>query len=140
MIQDFINANSIDAKVVSFQNETPIRKVILLTGLTDSSFAKAVPFVDEKMNFFVLIKLANEESDILTAEDLFNKNLNDLDSKSVEKFTGFKKNYFPPISVFGVEVKLTLAAKKQKKLLFALSENEYLIIDVDEIKKAQELS
>ena len=89
MVQDFVSANSIDAKVVSFQKEVSVEKVLALNNLSTSSFAKAVPFVDDKMNIFVLIKIASEKEDISFAEDIFDKNLNPIDSKTIEKITGF---------------------------------------------------
>ncbi|MGI6589764.1 MAG: hypothetical protein ACOX1V_03840 [Candidatus Iainarchaeum sp.] len=140
MVQDFVSANSIDAKVVSFQKEVSVEKVLALNNLSTSSFAKAVPFVDDKMNIFVLIKIASEKEDISFAEDIFDKNLNPIDSKTIEKITGFKKNFFPPISVLGAKMEFTPLAKKQKQLVFSLSEKEYLIIGVDGIKKSQEIS
>ena len=51
MVQDFVSANSIDAKVVSFQKEVSVEKVLALNNLSTSSFAKAVPFVDDKKYF-----------------------------------------------------------------------------------------
>ncbi|HPM85692.1 MAG: hypothetical protein WC122_01060 [archaeon] len=140
MIQDFIKVNSIDAKVVSFQTQITIEKVLALNELTISSFAKAIPFVDDRMDIFVLIKIVSEEGGISLVEDAFDKNLGVVDSKTIEKLTGFKKDYFPPISVLGAKITFSPLAEKQKKLVFALNEREYLIISVKEIKKAQEIS
>lgn len=140
MIQDFINANSLDAQIIKFPSDVIIDKVLSEAKLNISSYAKALPFVNEKMNFFVVISIANEKITIEDAEDLFDENLDEIDSGEVFKLTGFEKNAFPPISILGVKIEFTKEANKQKKLVFALSPREYLVIDVESIKKAQELS
>lgn len=140
MIQDFIDANELDARIVSFPSEVSVEKALALNELTISNYAKAVPFVNEKMDFFVVVKLASEKVDIEDAEDLFDENLNEIDSTETEKLTGFEKSFFPPVSVLGAKLVFTKLASKSKKFLFALGPKEYLIINVDSIRKAQELS
>jgi len=140
MIQDFITSNELNAQLLNFPNDVSIDKALSVAKLNISSFAKAHPFVNEKMDFFVVILIATEKVGIEQAEDLFDINLEEIDSFEVLKLTGFEKNAFPPISILGAKVVFTKLAEKQTKLLFELSPREYLVIDVASIKKAQELS
>ena len=140
MIQDFIDSNELNAQILKFPIDVSIDKALSTAKLNVSSFAKARPFVNEKMDFFVVILIANEKIGIEEAEDLFNLNLEEIDSFEVLKLTGFEKNVFPPISILGAKVVFTKLAEKQTKLLFELSPREYLVIDVASIRKAQELS
>ena len=140
MIQDFIDANKLNAQLLKFPSDASIDKALSAAKLNISCYAKAFPFVDEKMDFFVVIAIANEKVDVELAEDLFDENLEEVDSSEVLKLTGFEKEYFPPISIFGAKVVFTKNAKKQKKLMFELSPREFLVIDIPSIEKSQELS
>ena len=140
MIQDFIDSNCLDAKIFKFPSDVSITKALSAAKLNISSYAKASAFVNDKMDFFVVISIANEKVTIADAEELFNKNLDEIDEGEVLKLTGFEKDYFPPISVFGAKVSFTKEVKKQDKLLFELSPREYLVIEVSSIIKGQELS
>lgn len=140
MIQDFITANELNAQLLKFPSDVSIDKALSMAKLNISSYAKASPFVDEKMDFFVVISIASEKVNIEVAEDLFDENLNEVESIEVLKLTGFEKNTFPPISIFGAKSVFTKEAKKQKKLIFQLSPREYLVIDIPSIEKSQELS
>ncbi len=140
MLQDFITANELNAQLLKFPSDISIEKALSNAKMNISSYAKASVFVNDKMDFFIVISVANEKVNIEIAEDLFDMNLEEVDFIDVLKLTGFEKENFPPISVFGAKVAFTKEVKKQKKLFFELSPREYLVIDIDSIKKGQELS
>jgi len=140
LILDFIKTNELNAELIKFPTDVSIEKVLFQTKSNISSYARASVFVDEKMDFFIVIGIASEKIGISEAEDLFDKNLEEIDSSEVLKLTGFEKEYFPPISILGAKVIFTKLAEKQKKLIFELSPREFLVIDILSIKKSQELS
>ncbi len=140
MLQDFIDSNALNAQIIKFSSDVSVTKALSVAKLNIFACAKASAFVNDKMDFFVVVFIANEKVTIETAKDLFDVNLQEVDEGEVLKLTGFEKDYFPPISVFGAKVSFTKEAKKQKKLFFELSPREYLAIDVASIIKGQELS
>jgi prolyl-tRNA editing enzyme YbaK/EbsC (Cys-tRNA(Pro) deacylase) len=140
MIQDFITSNELNAQILKFHSDVSVDKALSVAKLNISAYAKASPFVNEKMDFFVVLSIASEKVNIEIAEDLFDENLEEIDANEVLKLTGFEKNNFPPISIFGAKSVFTKEAKKQKKLIFELSSREYLVIDIPSIEKSQELS
>jgi len=140
MIQDFIDSNKLNAQILKFPSDVSIDKALSQAKLNISSYAKALVFVNEKMDFFVLLANWDEKVGIMDAEDLFDENLEEVDSNEVLKLTGFEKENFPPISIFGAKSVFTKKVKKQKNLVFKLSPRDYLVIDIASIKKAQELS
>ena len=140
LILDFIKTNELNAELIKFPTDVSIDKVLFQTKSNISSYARASVFVDEKIDFFIVIGIASEKIGIGEAEDLFDKNLEEIDSSEVLKLTGFEKEYFPPISILGAKVTFTKTAEKQKKLVFELSPREFLVIDIVSIRKSQELS
>lgn len=143
-IKNFIEVNKINAKIISFKEEVTPEKALALNNLSKSSLARVTPFVDDKMNFFVLIKLVEEETSLSEEIDfvktLSKKNLGEVSSKEVEKLTGFTKKNFPPLAVFGVKTFFTKRALNKPQLLFVLNEKEFLLIPPTEVIKAQEIS
>ncbi len=141
MLEDFIEVNKLDAKIVKFNTDTFPEKALLQTKLPPSSLVKTIVFVDEKMDFFVVVAGSDSTVSELDAEDLFEKNkLEKAERKDVYNRAGVDINYFPPIGIFGAKVVLEEKLKEQKYLLFPLSAREFLIILTNDVIKAIELS
>ena len=136
MIADFLAANSIDGRIVSFDSDTSIAKACDKAKVPVTSVGKTVLFSDRKEDFFVVIARAGVHVPLEEACELFDKKEGELsisDAKIVLNLTGFSKEYFPPVSVFGVTVALHSSVKDHKVLIFALSEREFLAISPKEI-------
>jgi len=141
MIQDFIKTNSLDARVISFDSDTSFQTAVKGAHVSDFAAVKAVPFMDNKVNIYVLISPVGEEVTPLDAMDVFDDvTLEEIMEDDVLKLTGFNKKHFPPIGVFGVKVGFHLALVKQKVFIFCLNPREYLVISRDSINKAIELN
>jgi prolyl-tRNA editing enzyme YbaK/EbsC (Cys-tRNA(Pro) deacylase) len=141
MLEDFIEVNKFDGKVLKFINDTSPEKALSEAKIPSSSLVKTVVFTDDKMDFYVVVANACEEVSILDAEDLFDKDLlQKADRKDVYNRAGVDINHFPPIGIFGARVILTEKVKKQKYLLFELSSKEFLVILTDDVIKAIELT
>lgn len=140
MISDFIEANNLGARVLSFPSDCSLAHALKAAHLSENSAAKAVPFVDEKMDFFVVIAAESEAVLVVDAEELFGVPLEVAVDNEVLKITGFERKFFPPIGVFGVKVAFHNSILKQKTLLFCLSPREYLIISKGDIEKSVEIN
>ncbi|MFA5126253.1 MAG: YbaK/EbsC family protein [archaeon] len=137
MIRDFLEANKLEGRVFSFPSDTSIEKAAEEAHLSVDSIAKAFLFIDEKMDFFAVIALLGSKISSKEACSLFKKKfLEEADSEQILKFAGFEENFFPPVSVFGVRVVLHSSVKNRKSLLFALSNREFLLINTEDILKA----
>jgi len=140
MIADFLEVNKLDGRVLSFNADTPAEKALTSVHLPNNSFARAVPFFDEKYNFFVVIVSSEESITAKEAESLFlGKTLSSATEKKVYNLSGFEKKFFPPVSVYEAKVALHSSIKEKKTLLFQLSHREFLLIKTTDILKASEL-
>ncbi len=141
MINDFIKANSLDARVMSFASITSFDTAIKQAHVSDFAAVKAIPFFSKKLGVHVLISPVGEEATEDDAMDAFDINgLEKMVDDDVLKLTGFDKKYFPPIGVYGVKVGFHLNLEKQKVFLFCLNPREYIVISRESIIKSVELS
>jgi len=141
MINDFLEVNTLDGQVVSFPSVTSIKKVADTVHLSEDCIAKAVPFVDDKLDFFIVVLSMKESITAKEANELFNKtDLVPAQEKEVVSLLGIDKTYFPPIAVFGATTLVHNSIKDKKRILFALSEKDFLVIATSEIEKANELN
>jgi prolyl-tRNA editing enzyme YbaK/EbsC (Cys-tRNA(Pro) deacylase) len=140
MIQDFIEVNNIDGKIVTFPSVTILEKAATSLHLSSDCMAKSFVFSDDKLDYFIVVAKFDEIVDEKEANKLFNKtNLVSAEAKDVYRLTGFEKRYFPPIAIYGTKTVLADSVKKKNNLLFALNENEFLLISPNGILQANEL-
>jgi prolyl-tRNA editing enzyme YbaK/EbsC (Cys-tRNA(Pro) deacylase) len=139
MIKDFLEANNLNGKVFSFPSDISLEKAMQEAHLSQGSVAKTFVFVDEKMDFFGVISQVDSSISAKEACSLFKKKfLEEASSEEVLRLTGFKKEFFPPVSVFGLRVILHPSIISKKRLLFALSNREFLSINTEDILRISE--
>ena len=140
MINDFLEVNKIDGKIISFPSVTSVEKVADFVHLSASSIAKAVPFVDEHMDFFVVVLGMDDSITSKEANLMFKKkDLVPAQDSEVLSLLAIEKTYFPPIAVFGAITLVHSSLKEKKRLLFALSDREFLVVATSDIEKMNEL-
>jgi hypothetical protein len=141
MINDFIKANSLDARVITFPSVTSFETAIKQAHVSDFAAVKAIPFFSKKQGVFVLVSPVGAKANEDDAMDAFDMTgLEEMVDDDVIKLTGFDKKYFPPIGVYGVKVGFHLDLAKQKVFVFCLNSHEYLVISRESIIKSVELS
>jgi len=140
MLVDFLEVNKLDGKIISFPCVTSIEKVADSVHLSQSSIAKAVPFVDDEMDFFVVVigkedSITSKEANLLFKK----KDLVPAQDKEVLSLLAIEKDYFPPIAVYGATTLVHPSVKEKKRLVFELSEKDFLVIATNDIEKMNEL-
>jgi prolyl-tRNA editing enzyme YbaK/EbsC (Cys-tRNA(Pro) deacylase) len=138
MLQDFLEANGLNGKVISFRSDTSIERAAESIHVSKSSFAKAFVFADENLDWCVVIADMNSEISAKEASKLFEKDLDEVSGKDIYRISGVEKEFFPPVGVFGVTTVLDKSVDGKKNLFFKLSPREYLVIDSKDILKANE--
>ncbi|MFA5931552.1 MAG: YbaK/EbsC family protein [archaeon] len=140
MIQDFLEVNKLDGKIISFPSDTTIEKAVESTHLSAGSVAKVAVFFDEKMDFFIVIAPKDHVVLVKEANELFKKKtLEVAGEEETKNLSGFEKKFFPPISVFGTTVAMHPILKNKPKLVFALGYREFLVITPKAIMDAAEV-
>ena len=140
MILDFIEVNGLKARIISFPSDTSFSHAAKTTHLSDGACAKAVVFVDGKMDFYAVIASIGTSVGVGSAKKLFGVSLSEPSEGDVLSLTGFEKNYFPPLAVFGLKIVFHSSSDEKKTLLFCLSPREYLIISKEELLESSKLS
>jgi len=139
MIADFIKVNKINAKVFSFATDMSFEKVASIAHVSPKSIAKVTPFVSEKERMFVYISLAEEKILPKEVEKVFGLVLHDVDKTQCLKLSGFEREFFPPIGIFGVQTEISENAEHMGALVFMLSHREFVLIEGKELRKAVDL-
>jgi len=141
VIEDFLEVNKLDGKVHSFPSVVSIETVADQMHISKNSIAKAVPFVDNKLDFFVVVLASEDSITSKEANEMFNKkDLVPAQDKEVLSLLAIEKNYFPPIAVYGATTLVHSSVKEKKRLLFALSDRVFLVIATNDIEKTNELN
>gem|GEM_PF-2656340 len=140
MINDFLKVNLINAKLAVFPTDSNFDKAVSFFHVSNKACAKAVPFINKKNQIFSLIVSQGEECSAAKACKVFDQEVFVVDSTECLKRTGFEKNFFPPIGVFGAITKFSKEAEGLDLFLFAISKREFMLISAEELKKAVELS
>jgi prolyl-tRNA editing enzyme YbaK/EbsC (Cys-tRNA(Pro) deacylase) len=141
MLQDFITTNKIVAEIISFKKNTGIQSVIIEKKLSSTIAAKCEFFLNEKEDELLLIHSSNsivsieKVKKITGAMELFEKN-----EEIIFDATGYKKEFLPPIGIYGVKVYLDKQLMDKKFLLFRIGDKNFLKITPDEILSSNDES
>ena len=124
MLEDFIEANNLKARIVSGKpSEFRIKCLLYICG--SDSFLLASPA--EKHPDLQKIKNAVSAKDIEVP-----------DAKTILETTGYEKDFLPPVSIFGITLLLDKSIAEKEKLQCAVSDSEYLEISGKEILESSE--
>jgi prolyl-tRNA editing enzyme YbaK/EbsC (Cys-tRNA(Pro) deacylase) len=139
MLDDFIKANNVDAKIVKFNQETSMQSALFKTKISPECAIKCEFFLDENDNAFLIIhsiktKINFEKlKKLLGVFELFEKN-----ELEVFDATGYEKEFLPPIGIYGVKVYLDNLIHKKNCLFCKIGEKKFLKISPDAIINSNE--
>ena len=124
MLEDFIKANSLKAKILQEQSRSSLVKCRIY--IADENPVLIIAFSDKKIS-----------------EDKIKKELNCSEIKIPDEnkaleITGYEKQYIPPISVYGVNVLLDKSLLNKQELHCNISRTHSLEISSDEIQETNE--
>jgi hypothetical protein len=160
MLEDFIEYNNINAKIIDFPTVTDTNFAISSKKIPSSCSVKVQLFDTEENDPFILISqfnsiinfsnvkkiLALNNSDIAELNDL---NVPELDnSKTLEldnlkilelndietmNITGYKKGFIPPISIYGIKIIIDSSLENKEFLFCRVSEKSFLKVPLKAI-------
>jgi len=124
VIEDFIGLNSLNAKILPYAAKGSLIKCRLFRAgsleILAVFFAKDSPSMEKIKK---ALKLAS---------------LMQVDKLDVEEMTGFKADFLPPISIYGVRVLVDKKLMEREKVKCIVSEEKTLEISPQEILEANE--
>jgi len=127
MLDDFIEINGLNARIV---NKVATGKNSAKCELLLRESAADLPLL--------LIYLCKDSVDMKKVGKRFPDKLREPSAKDALYITGYKKEFMPPISIYGVIVLLDKRAAEEETLCFPVDEEKTLVISPDEIKEANE--
>lgn len=139
MIRDFIDVNSLSARVLTFNSETDFEGALRKANLSKSCAAKTNVFTDERKFFLVVVSSLGEKVSLEEVASLVKTKVFEIEEAEVLLLSGFEKKYFPPMGVFGAKIFFHPSVARRKTLVFRLGLMEYLVISKDDIIKSSEL-
>ena len=128
MLEDFIEVNELNAKLVN-------------RAIVNSSSAKCELIMREPsiLKPLLLVHLCSDNIDIEKLRRLFrNETLREPSAKETFHVTGYKKDYLPAISIYGVIVLIDEKAARKERLYILVDEERTLIIPPAEIAESNE--
>lgn len=127
MLEDFIEVNELKAKIVN-------------KPIVNSSSARCELIMREPTTLkpLLLVHLCRDSIDLEKVAKMFENELRAPGARETFFVTGYKKEYLPPISIYGVIVIMDKKAAEQQNLYFLVDEEHTLIITPQEIIEANE--
>ena len=119
MLEEFIEGNKLMAKIVVGHGSGPrIRCRVFAAGNDE----------------VLLITLKASTIDFDKVEKAFGKRVEPISEERAEEMTGYREEFLPPVSIYGVKVLLDERVAEKKTVVCALSNEKSLEIPVSEIK------
>ncbi|MCD6246981.1 MAG: hypothetical protein J7J87_00920 [Candidatus Diapherotrites archaeon] len=127
MLEDFIEVNELKAKIINkpIVNSNSARCELIIRKPTTLKPLLLVHLCKDSINLKKIAKMFTDELRIPEARETF-------------FVTGYKKEYLPPISIYGVIIIMDKKAARKEKLYFLVDEERTLMITPQEIIKANE--
>jgi len=127
MLEDFIEVNELKAKIV--------KKPIINTN---SAICELIMREPTTLKPLLLVHLAEDNVNLKKISSMFPEELRVPEARETFFVTGYKKEYLPPISIYGVIVIMDKKAAEREKLYFLVDEERTLVITPQEIIEANE--
>ena len=124
MLEDFIQANSLSAKILPYAAKGSLVKCRLFSG--NGNFVLAI-FLEKDMLSLQKLKEAAGLASLEQAE-----------KAEVEEVTGYRAEFLPPISVYGVKAIVDKKLLEKEKVKCIVAEERTLEITPKEILEANE--
>lgn len=127
MLEDFIEVNELKAKIVNkpIMNPSSARCELIMREPTT-------------LKPLLLVHLCKDSIDLEKVAKMFADELRIPGARETFFVTGYKKDYLPPISIYGVIVIMDKKAAEREKLYFLVDEEHTLVITPQEIIEANE--
>ena len=139
MLEEFIKTNGVDAKIISFHRDTNLQSALFETKLSLASVIIAEFVMNEKNQEFILVHSIKsvisieKVKHVIGSSELFGK-----EDEEIFEATGYKKEYLPPIGIYGVRVYVDRSLQGKEHLLCKVGDREFLKISPQEIVDSNE--
>ena len=136
MLDDFINANKLEAKLVSAEHEVRgKKKVASLAEVPEENVIKVILYNGSDNQYFLAVLPAYKKADLeklCALQDC--EQAMEIEEDETEEITGYSKGAIPPISVYGIELFVDKSVMRLDKVAcLAADEKTVLVISPNEI-------
>ena len=139
MLEEFIKVNGVDAEIISFHRDTNLQSALFETKSPISSAIIAEFVMNEKNQEFLLVHSVKSVistgkiKQITGSTELFGKN-----DEEISEATGYKKEFLPPIGIYGVRVYVDRSLQSKENLICKIGDRKFLKISPQEIVDVNE--
>ncbi|HLC93106.1 MAG TPA: YbaK/EbsC family protein [archaeon] len=136
MLEDFISANKLTAKVFATSREVQTAtKAAQEMGLEEGAIAKSIVLMDSNREPLLVILLGNDKVDFEKMKALLDvKDVRLAEPDEVYNATGYRIGGVPPISIYGILTFIDKRAAKKEEVICGGGDSEHLMrIKVREI-------
>ncbi len=106
MLEDFIEANKLEAKLIKLKQKTKtLKEALSILNISPKKSIKTVLFFGEgEENFLVIVLRTQKISEKKLLKELKQKKIRRAEKEEVESITGYEEEFLPPVSVYGMRV------------------------------------
>jgi prolyl-tRNA editing enzyme YbaK/EbsC (Cys-tRNA(Pro) deacylase) len=138
MLEDFIEYNKSNSKIFTFPAILSMDKAIMTKKVPPSKAVKLQIFNNQKNEPIIAVSPFHSELDIQKLSNLLGEELIELNNDEAIEITGYKKNFLPLISIFGIKFILDSSLERKDKLYCRVSEKNFLESPMEEILEYNE--
>ena len=133
MLSEFIESNGLIAELISFSTETPVKVAIKNKKFNPKYLAQSKLYLSKDNDEILVITDHGKDIDIEKLETISGEELIEVNNEECLERTGYKKEYLPPISIYGVRIIIDAKLEHYGYLIFPVGSKKYLKIPLEEI-------
>jgi hypothetical protein len=127
MLEDFIEFNNLKSKIIDYPTIISMDRLIAMNKIAPTAAVKIQLFNTPKNNPFLTIIPFQSELNLSKLKKLVDSDeIIELDSRECVQITGYKKDFLPPISIYGIKIIID-SSLENKKSIFAKIEDKKLV-------------
>jgi prolyl-tRNA editing enzyme YbaK/EbsC (Cys-tRNA(Pro) deacylase) len=138
MLEDFLEVNEVKAELIDLRKEvSSLSEALQVLGLKKNEAIQAKLLLDSEEEGVLCLFPSNLALDLSKAEKVVGKPLKVAEEKQVLEITGYKKDFLPPLSIYGVKTLIDKKVLKKETVFSAAgSSSKLLKISSKELIKA----
>lgn len=134
MLEDFIVTNRLKSQLINFPTDITINLIAQKNIFPKKYLVKLKAFITKENDLFITIIPFNLEIDFEKLKNIIlEEEFLELNEDECFDITGYKKNYLPPISIYGAKIIIDTSLKNNELLISKTDEKQLFKAQMNEV-------
>ena len=133
MLEDFIEVNNLDSKIIKVSTDTAVGKAVSSKLIPPNLAVDIKLFNSGKNDPLLVVVPHSSEIDFSVVNELLEGEAIEMDERETIDITGYKKNCLPPISIYGIRIVIDSSLENKEYLFCKSGEKQFLKASMKDI-------